>query len=331
MRKILAIYGPTATGKTDLGITLAKKFNGEIISADSRQIYSGLDIGTGKVNFKSKVEKHKGYWIVDQVKINGFDLAEPGDNFSVADFLEFANDTMIRITGTNKLPIFVGGTGFYIKALIDGIDSIGIPQDLKLRRQLENLSTDQLYQKLTKLNPDRAKSTNESDRKNPRRLIRAIEIAMTTSHSGVATTTIESRSCRSVSLRSRMTNYLIFGLTAPNDYLYYRADQWLQTRLERGLVEEVQKLLDQKIDPNWLENLGLEYRWVTRYLLGKIGKSEMVERLKGDVHSFIRRQKTWFRKFNSMELFDISQPSWTKRLENKVHLCYISHSLQAFA
>src|SRR3990167_9715275 len=115
---MLAIYGPTATGKTDLGITLAKKFNGEIISADSRQIYSGLDIGTGKVNFKSKVEKQKGYWIVDQVKINGFDLAEPGDNFSVADFLEFANDTMIRITGTNKLPIFVGGTGFYIKALI---------------------------------------------------------------------------------------------------------------------------------------------------------------------------------------------------------------------
>src|SRR3989344_7351927 len=145
---MLVIYGPTASGKTDLAIKLARKFNGEIISADSRQVYKGLDIGTGKVSFDSKVEKHKGFWIVDDVKVYGFDLVKAGEQFTAADFLTFASTTMIRIILANKLPIVVGGTGFYIKALIDGIGSIGVPPNSKLRRQLDILPVDQLYQKL---------------------------------------------------------------------------------------------------------------------------------------------------------------------------------------
>lgn len=311
MKKILLIYGPTATGKTKLGINLAKKFNGEIISADSRQVYWGLDIGTGKVSFDSKIEKHKGYWVVKGVKIHGFDLIEPEQSFSAADFLKFSSITMIQILGVKKLPIVVGGTGFYFKALIYGIDTLGIKPDLKFRKQLEKLSVEGLFQKLENLDPQKAGNLNLSDRANPRRLIRAIEIA-TSNQSPVA------RDQRRRDWQLATGNYYLVGLTAPNDFLYQRADQWIDTRLNNGMIEEVQKLLDQKIDPIWLDNLGLEYRWITRYLLGKIGKSEMVERLKGDIHNFIRRQKTWFRQFRNIKLFDISQSNWQTKLENDI-------------
>src|SRR3990167_9440880 len=308
MKKRLIIYGPTATGKTALALQLARKFQGELISADSRQVYQNLDITTGKASFKSKVEKHKGFWIVDGVKIHGFDLVEPpryepdsspdgslrepGSEqgiFSVSDFLKFASDTMIQIIVSKKLPIVVGGTGFYIKALLDGIGSVGIPSDLTLRRELEKLSIDHLYQKLEKIDPKRAKSMNESDRQNPRRLIRAIEIArasyLTPGVSGVA-----SKRTPGVSLDGE---YQIIGLTAPNNYLYSRADKWL-------------------------DDLGLECRWISRYLSGKISQREAINRLRGNVHSFIRRQKTWFKKFPKIRLFDISKPNWQQELKKLV-------------
>jgi len=313
--KLLIIYGPTATGKTALAIDLAKKYDGELISADSRQVYRGLDIGSGKVSFSSKVEKHRGYWIVNGVKIHGFDLVNPGEQFSVADFLKLTHTTMIQIIGVNKLPIVVGGTGFYIKALIDGISSIGIPQDPALRRQLEGLSVDQLYQKLLEIDPSRAKSMNESDRANPRRLIRAIEIA----------TYNKKPETRNQKLTTELPNYqttncLLLGLTAPNSYLYSRCDKWLEERLNHEMIDEVKNLLNQNIDPKWFDNLGLEYRWLSRYLLGKISREEAIDRLKGDIHSFIRRQKTWFRQFKSLNLSDISKPDWRQELEKKLKL-----------
>src|SRR3990167_10582331 len=126
VKQVLIIYGPTQTGKTDLALQLAKKYNGELISADSRQVYKGLDIGSGKVGFSDVISKHHGYWTVNGVRINGFDLADPGQQFSAADFLKLANSSISRITKLKKLPIIVGGTGFYIKALLDGIGSIGI-------------------------------------------------------------------------------------------------------------------------------------------------------------------------------------------------------------
>lgn len=309
---MLVIYGPTATGKTALATTLAKKLNGEIISADSRQVYKGLDIGTGKVSFDSKVQKHEGYWIVDGVKIHGFDLVDPEENFSAADFLKFVSKTIAQISKTNKLPIVVGGTGFYIKALTSGIDSLGIPQNQKLRKKLEKLSSDELYQKLRQLDPLRANSMNESDRANPRRLIRAIEIA--------------SYTLKPQPTSHMLNDYIIVGLTAPNNYLYKRSDKWLETRLEHSLLEEVQSLFKAKVNPEWLEGLGLEYRWLSRYLLGRISRQNGVERLKGDIHSFIRRQKTWFLKFKGIKLFDISQPNWQHKLEKTVKDWYHTDS-----
>lgn len=314
---MLVIYGPTATGKTDLAITLAKKFSGELISADSRQVYKDLDIGTGKVSFDGQVEKHSGYWIVNGVKIHGFDLVEPGKRFSVADFLKHIFTSLIRINEVNRLPIVVGGTGFYIKSLIEGIPSIGIPANQKLRRNLEKLSADELYQKLLKIDPNRAQQMNQSDTQNPRRLIRAIEI-LSQNHK------LETRNFKPTTSHYRLptTDYLLIGLTAPNDYLYNRADDWLEIRLNHGLVEEIQNLIKKGIYADWLEDLGLEYRWLTRFLLGKIEFEKAKERLKGDIHSFIRRQKTWFRKFKDIEIYDISRPNWQGELEKSLDLWY---------
>lgn len=312
VRKTLVIYGPTATGKTNLALALAKKFNGELISADSRQVYKGLDIGTGKVSFGSKVEKHHGYWIVDGVKIHGFDLVNPGKNFSVTDFLNNTSASLIQISEAHKLPIIVGGTGFYIKALIDGLETIGIPADKKLRHKLEGLSAVSLYEKLLGVDPQRAKSMNESDSQNPRRLIRAIEIAI---HSQKHKTRNQKQT---VNGQLSNVNCLLIGLTAPNSYLYERVDRWLSERLNRGMIEEVKNLLAKKISPKWLDNLGLEYRWITRFLLKEISYDVAIERLKGDTHSFIRHQKTWFNKFPRIYLFDIAKASWRSKLEKTV-------------
>lgn len=299
--KVLIIYGPTATGKTALGISLAKKFNGQVISADSRQVYKSLDIGSGKTAFDSKIEKHDGFWIVDGVRINGFDLAQPEEQFTAAEFLKHTNSSIIRISEGKKVPIIVGGTGFYIKALIEGLGSIGIPANENLRRQLENASVGELYQKLLNLNPRRANSMNESDRKNPRRLIRAIEIAL----SGKPVTNYQQPA----------TSYLLIGLTASNNYLYQKSDEWLKGRIKHGLIEEVKSLIKSGVSVEWLENLGLEYRWLTRYLSGQIKKDEAINRLKGDTHNFIRRQKTWFKQFANIEIYDIEQKNYTRKIE----------------
>lgn len=309
MIKTVIVYGPTASGKTDLALQLASKFQGELISADSRQVYKGLNIGTGKVQSGHTVVKRSGYWLVDGIKVHGFDLVDPGTQFSAGDFLRFTSAAMFRISAVKKFPIIVGGTGFYIKALIDGLGSIGIPQDSKLRRNLEKQSVTKLFQKLNSIDTKRAVLMNQSDRNNPRRLIRAIEIASSSRQSGTH-------------YQLPTTNYLLIGLTAPNDFLFKRADAWLTFRMENGMIEEVKNLLNQKVSPTWLENLGLEYRWITRYLSGKISRDESLIRLKGDIHSFIRRQKTWFNKFPKIVLYDISKGNWQSKLEKRISLWY---------
>ena len=320
---MLVIFGPTATGKTDLALGLANKFNGELISADSRQVYKNLDITSGKANFGLKVEKHNRYWIVDGVKIHGFDLVDPGQNFSASDFIKFAKTAVAQIIKTSKLPIIVGGTGFYIQTFIGGLDSVGIAPDANLRSQLEKLSTTLLYQKLLITNPKRAKSMNQSDKKNPRRLIRAIEITSSGQNPNTQNKTLHPT--------PYTLNPLIIGLTAPNQYLYKKADNWLKIRLKNGMVEEVKNLIDNNVNNKWLEQLGLECRWLTRYQIGEISEDEATERLRGDIHSFIRRQKTWFSKFKNIKLYDITNPAYKDLIENQVALWYISHSLQANA
>lgn len=314
MRKVgffmmLVIFGPTVSGKTSLAINLAKKFNGQIISADSRQIYKSLDIGTGKIPFESTFEKHDNFWIVDGVKINGFDLTSPPSNFSSADFKNFATPIINALQTKNVLPIVAGGSGFYIKTLLSNYSTFGIVQNLQLRNKLEKKSAKELYDQLLKINKKKALSLNDSDRKNPRRLIRAIEVTFASKDQNTTQIPLSK-------------NTLMLGLSAPNSYLFKKADNWLDQRLKRGLIEEIDALLAQNTSPAWLDSLGLEYRWISRYLLKSVNKNTAVERLKGDIHSVIRRQKTYFSQFKDINIFDISKKNWKKYLNKKVEALY---------
>ncbi len=297
--KLLVIYGPTVTGKTALAIKLAKKFNGEIISADSRQVYKGLDIGTGKVNFSSKVEKHQGYWIVDDIKVHGFDVLNPGKQYSVSEFIDYGSKSVTSITKLGKLPILVGGTGFYIKSFLYGLESQGIRKNTRLRNSLSKLSALQLFEKLRKLNPQKAASLNRSDVNNPRRLIRTIEIEKSTSKQA------------NLNTQRFVGKIKIIGLTAPNEYLYRKADKWLEDRLKAGLADEIKKLME-TVDSHWLSSLGLEYKWLALSSLGKKETVEAIKRLKGDIHAYIRRQKTWFKQFKNIMIYDISKKEETE-------------------
>ena len=183
-KKLLVICGPTAAGKTNLGLKLASLFNGEIISCDSRQIYQGMDIVTGKdrpAGSKKKKRKIKDqtfhYYLFGKIPVWGLDLVRPDKEFSAAHWVQYSQFVIKSIWQRKKLPIIVGGTGFWIKALLEKIDTIGVVPDYKLRKALVGIKPNRLFTKLKQLDAKRAKQMNQSDRKNPRRLVRAIEVA----------------------------------------------------------------------------------------------------------------------------------------------------------
>ncbi len=241
MKKFLIVCGPTATGKTSLGLLLAKKFNGEIISADSRQVYKGMNIGTGKDIPKSfkPLTSHlqwggKGIpYFNNSTKIWGYNLVDPDEEFSVAHFINFATVVLNDIWERNKLPIIVGGTGLYLQAITRSIDTIHIPPNEKLRDQLSNKSVKDLQKILIQIESERFQTMNQSDRKNPRRLIRAIEISEYKE---------KGKHVRLKKIRSA-DKTLWIGLTAEKKYLFMRIDDRVERRLREGAEEEVNNLL----------------------------------------------------------------------------------------
>ncbi|MCJ7793250.1 MAG: tRNA (adenosine(37)-N6)-dimethylallyltransferase MiaA, partial [Candidatus Marinimicrobia bacterium] len=233
MGRLLIICGPTATGKTSLGIHLAKKFNGEIISADSRQVYKGMDIGTGKdiENGKWIMDNGKsGHWEVEEIPVWMLDVVEPNQEFSVAQYVELAQKIIEDLWQRKKTPIIVGGTGFYIKGLIDGIETLGVEPNWELRKRLEKLSVRKLFDILARLDSSKAASMNASDRKNPRRLIRAIEIAS------------KSRRLKTEDRKQKMTAEILWiGLKGEFKELYQRIDERVDKQVKIGAEEEVKK------------------------------------------------------------------------------------------
>lgn len=300
MNKLLVICGPTATGKTSLGIYLAKKFGGEIVSADSRQVYKNMDIGTGKA------------W-GEGVKIWGYDLVSPKEDFSVSKYLKFAQKTIPQIIRRGKLPILVGGTGLYIKGVVDGIPTVNIPINKKLRKNLEKMDSAQLYEHLSQIDSVRAGSMNSSDKKNPRRLIRAIEIAMWTLDN----------SKKSLPQIRNNFDTLFVGLTAPSEFLDEKINRHVDERINDGFEEEVKKLIDSGVDWNDQSMMSLGYRQWRDFAEGAVDKETAVAEWKKEERKYAKRQMVWWKRDGRIQWFDIRERQYQKKVENLVKRWYI--------
>lgn len=269
--KLIVVAGPTACGKSDIAIALARKFNGEIISADSRQVYRGMDIGSGKV---TKAEQHLAkHWLLD--------VASPIRQYSVARWKKAAQKTIADIARRGKVPIICGGTSFWIDSLVYDLILPEVKPDPSLRKKLSALTTDNLYARLKRLDPVRAASI---DRHNPRRLVRALEIVIATG--------------RTVPPRTNGSPYepLYLAITYPQDVLNERIALRLDKRLAHGMLAEIQRLHKQGVSWKRLESFGLEYRWLARYLQKNISRVEMRKALLHDIVAYSKRQMTWLRR-----------------------------------
>ncbi len=280
---LIAIVGPTATGKTDLSLDLAEAHSGEIVSADSRQIYRGLDIGSGKVNPQERA----------RVPHYLLDVAEPGETYTLAQYQRDATRAIEDILSRDNIPFLVGGTPLYLYAVIDNYRIPSVPPLPALRALLEKASTETLFALLAHKDPETARNI---DRNNPRRLIRALEVVYATR--------------RSFSLQKkkgrRRWRTLKLAIDMPRSVLYERIDKRVDVRKDK-MEQEISNLLACGVSPHWLSRLGLEYRFVTAYLTGEMPREEAIKKLKYAIHRFARRQLTWFRK--DKEIIWASSPS----------------------
>lgn len=276
--KVVAVVGTNASGKSALGIELAKKYDAEIISADSRQVFRGLDLGSGKVT----PEETQG------VPHHLIDVREPNEFFSMADFQRMAYQAIDDIRGRGRLPIIVGGTGLYVDSVLDGYLLSDKEPDLAYRAELEKLTTPQLYDMLLALKPD-----VQVEKNNRNRVMRIIERI----HDGDDAT--PGKQARFESLR--------LGVSWPREVLSRRIDERLERRLEQGMIEEVQRLMDGGATTEFLLGLGLEYRFITQYLIGEIpDRQVMLDKLAIAIKQFAKRQMTWFRRNPEIVWLDMS-------------------------
>ena len=275
--KILVVLGPTASGKTALAVSLARRFKGEIVSADSRQVYKGMDIGSGK----DLQEYGRG---ANKIPYHLIDVVSPEEDFNVAKYQKLAKEAIEDVSSRNKLPILAGGTGLYLQSIIDGFRLFPKQPDLDKRRELEAKSVSELYCLLEKIKPDFATKLNNSDRNNPRRLIRYLEI-------------ISSGGSLEKPKADKRMDFLILGLRQDDNLMRERILKRIITRLEKqDMIDEVSRLLDEGISSRKLISFGLEYRFITWYLEDKLSYDEMIEKLLLASYRFAKRQKTWFKR-----------------------------------
>ncbi len=269
---LLVLLGPTASGKTRLGVELAQYIGGEILSADSRQVYQGLDIGSGK-----DLQEY------GETPYHLIDIVRPGYEFNLFDYQQhfFAAFSLVQSRG--KLPVLVGGTGLYIDAVINDYDLVAVPENTELREELASLNLEQLTDRLQSYG---LPLHNTTDLKHRPRLIRAIEIAA-------------SRDAGSSAVAEHVKPQikpLVFGIRFPREELRKRITNRLRSRLEEGLIEEVEKLYEQGLSMETLDFYGLEYRYVARFIAGKLNRNDMFQKLNSAIHQLAKRQETWFRR-----------------------------------
>jgi tRNA dimethylallyltransferase len=288
LKPLIVILGPTASGKTDLAIKLAKKFNGEIVCADSRTIYQGMDIGTAKPvpkirNSKSKIRN--GY-IIKGVSHYLIDIVKPNQNFTVAQFKKMAIKIIKDIQQRKKIPFLVGGTGLYISAIVDNLEIPAVRPDKNLRKKLESQAkkygSDYLYKKLIKLDPE---AKNFIQKENLRRVIRALEVCLK----------LKKPFSQLRKKGGPLFKILQIGIKIPRKKLYQRINQRVEQMIKMGLVDEVKKL-SKKYSLNLPSMSAIGYREIGLYLQNKISLNQAIELIKKNTRHYAKRQMTWFKK-----------------------------------
>ncbi len=277
--KIVVITGPTATGKSDFAVEYALKHNGEVISADSRQVYKGMDIGTGKIT----IEEMKG------VPHHLLDVADPSEQFNVGQYKKLAQEAIEDISSRGKLPIICGGTGFYIDAVVNNISYPDVPHDKELREGLEKMTTEELFTKLATLDKEFAISLNNSEINNRQRLVRLIEIATALGNIPKVT--------------KNQSDYDVtwIGLNYPYEKLKERIHIRLLKRVDAGMIEEIERLHKEGLSWEKLDGFGLEYRYISRFLREMITKEEMLKLLEIEICHYAKRQMVWFKRNKEIE------------------------------
>ncbi len=287
MNKVIVICGPTASGKTKLGIKLAKKINGEIVSCDSMQIYKDMDIGTAKPT-KTEQNEAKHYLI---------DFVSPDKRYSVAEYKNDAENVIDKIIKDNKTPIIVGGTGLYLNSLIYGIDYPDIKTDLNYRKELEEKvnkdGLEEIYKEAKIIDPIAVEKISKNDKK---RILRILEIYHST---GKTKTELEKESRKN----GIKYDYRIFVLNMPRCELYERINKRVDIMIKEGLIEEVKKIISKyKEFPTAMQGLG--YKEVVEFLENKITKEEMIEKIKMETRRYAKRQLTWFKSYKEATWLD---------------------------
>jgi len=274
---MITILGPTASGKTTLASHLALKLDAEIISADSRQVYRGMDIGTGKDLNDYDIEGHK-------IPYHLIDIAEPGSKYNLYEYQKDFHEVYSDICSRGKLPILCGGTGLYIEAVLKGYSLSPVPQNLSLRKSFEGKTLQELTSVLEELKQKTGSNMhNKTDVDSCQRAIRAIEIE-------------KYNLDHPASLRQMpQIDSLVIGVNIDRDQRREKITQRLKQRLENGMVEEVRGLLSKGIPADDLIYYGLEYKYITEYIIGKTSYDEMFRGLEIAIHQFAKRQMTWFR------------------------------------
>lgn len=283
--KPLILLGPTAVGKTKLAIQLAKELNGEIISADSMQVYRGLDIGTAKPTLAEQ----------QGIPHHLIDLRNPDEAWTVSDFVNECGQRINKLKEKGKLPIIVGGTGLYLWSLLEGFSFPITPADKELRTRLEKESLSRLRDLLFAVDPVAAGKIHANDKK---RIVRALEV-----HELTGKPISEIQKLRLPNYKLLTTNYLLLGLDLPREELYEKINQRVELMITQGLIEEVKGLLAKGYDKNLPSFQALGYKEAITYLDGRWTMDELTQELKKRTRHFARRQLTWFRRFPEVKWF----------------------------
>ena len=280
-QKIITIIGPTALGKSSIGVLVARQIGGEIISADSRQVFRELTIGSGKIT----------PWEMGGIPHHMLDVVNLNAHYSVNTYVEQARAKIAEITTRGNTPIIVGGSGLYVDATIQDMQFPDAEPNHNLREELSKKSLEELFTQLTELDPDRAQTI---DSKNPHRLIRAIEIA----------TALGSVPEQTHKNAAYLYDAHQFGLTASPAFLRIQIEKRLDDRLQNGLIDEVKNILKNGVAADYLESFGLEYRYVTQYVRGALPYDDMRKQLTTKICQYAKRQMTWFKRNPNITWFD---------------------------